>query len=282
MLQQTRVAAVLEHYKRFLKGFPTLRHLAAADEAAVLTAWSGLGYYRRARMLHRAAKLVAAQPSAGIPRTADQLRSLPGIGRYTANAIASIAFGEAVAVVDGNVERVLSRLFAGKVSGERLWCTAQTLLDPESPGDFNQAMMELGATICLPGTPLCPLCPLRRDCASRGAEREKVSLPEKRVKRSASVLLVRRRSAILLRHRSAGERLMPAMWELPEARKSTSRAPLLKVKHSITTNDWQVSVFSGNGYQGEAGEQWIPLAHISQLPLTGVTRKILSKLNLLS
>jgi len=282
MLQQTRVAAVLEHYKRFLKSFPTLRHLAAADEAAVLTAWSGLGYYRRARMLHRAAKLVATQPSAGIPQTADQLRGLPGIGRYTANAIASIAFGEAVAVVDGNVERVLSRLLAGRVSGERLWCTAQTLLDPESPGDSNQAMMELGATICLPGTPVCHLCPLRRDCASRGSEQEKVSLPEKRLKRSASVLLVRRRSAILLRHRSGGERLMPAMWELPEAQRTMSREPLLKVKHSITTNDWQVSVFCGNADQAGAGEQWIPLAQVSQLPLTGLTRKILSKLNLLS
>ena len=282
MLQQTRVNAAIEHYKRFLKSFPTVRSLASAEEADVLTVWSGLGYYRRARMLHRAAKLVAAQPSAAIPRTADRLRELPGIGRYTANAIASIAFGEAVAVVDGNVERVLSRLFAGKVSGERLWCTAQTLLDLESPGDFNQAMMELGATICLPGAPLCHLCPVHGECASRGSEREKVTLPEKRSKRSASVLLVRRRSAILLRHRSAGERLMPAMWELPEAQRTTSREPLLKVKHSITTNDWQVSVFSGNGQQAGTGEQWVPLAHICQIPLTGLTRKILSKLNLLS
>src|SRR5690349_7860481 len=160
MLQQTRVAAVLEHYKRFLKGFPTLRHLAAADEAAVLTAWSGLGYYRRARMMHQAAKILFADRSPRIPETAAELRMLPGIGRYTANAIASIAFGEPLAVVDGNVERVIARILRKKMTGECLWSTAQMLIDPDSPGEFNQAMMELGATICIPGVPLCHRCPV--------------------------------------------------------------------------------------------------------------------------
>src|SRR5580765_938332 len=138
MLQQTRVAAVLEHYKRFLESFPTIRQLAKADEADVLAAWSGLGYYRRARMLHRAAQLLTTNRAGRIPETAAELRTLPGIGRYTANAIASIASGEAVAVVDGNVERVIARMLGKKISGERFWATAQKLLDPDSAGDCNQ------------------------------------------------------------------------------------------------------------------------------------------------
>ncbi|HVH88080.1 MAG TPA: hypothetical protein VM912_15265, partial [Terriglobales bacterium] len=137
MLQQTRVAAVLEHYKLFLKRFPTVRHLAAASEADVLTAWSGLGYYRRARMLHRAAKLVASTRAARLPRSSAELRELPGIGRYTANAVASIAFNKPVAVVDGNVERVLSRILRKTLTDDEFWSTAQSLLDSKYPGDFN-------------------------------------------------------------------------------------------------------------------------------------------------
>ena len=282
MLQQTRVTAVVEHYKRFLKSFPTPRHVAATDEAAVLTAWSGLGYYRRARMLHHAAKTLVVDRSGRIPETAVELRTLPGIGRYTANAIASIAFGEAVAVVDGNVERVIARMLGKKISGERLWGIAQTLLDPDSPGDFNQAMMELGATICIPGVPLCHTCPVRKQCASRGSERDNVGVPEKRSPRSSSVLLIRRRGEVLLRQRGREERLMPGMWELPEARRTISREPLLRVKHSITTSDWHVSVFACNQPQTGIGGHWVPIAGISRLPLTGLTRKIFQKLALFS
>jgi len=280
MLQQTRVAAVLEHYKRFLKSFPTIRQLAAADEADVLAAWSGLGYYRRARMLHRAAQFVIADRKGSIPGTATELRMLPGIGRYSANAIASIAFGEPVAVVDGNVERVLARMLRKKVSGEQLWIAAQVLLDPNYPGDFNQAMMELGATICVPGVPLCKDCPVRRHCASRGSERETV-LSEKRVRRTSSLVVVRREDTIRLRQRGADEGLMPEMWELPEARGAISQEPLLRVRHSITTTDWQVTVFSGSKVQKALEEHWIPLASVSRLPLTGLTRKILRKLDML-
>lgn len=280
MLQQTRVAAVLEHYKRFLKSFPTVRHLAAADESDVLAAWSGLGYYRRARMLHRAAKLVAEERAGRIPKTAAELRILPGIGRYTSNAIASIAFGEAVAVVDGNVERVLGRMLRRKISGEQLWRTAQLLLDPGFPGDFNQAIMELGATICVPAVPVCEYCPVRKHCAWRGAEREKLA-PENRLRRSSSVLIARRGNAIRLRQRRADERLMPGMWELPEARNACSQKPLLSVKHSITTTDWRVSVFAGEKPRAGTEGQWVPVADISRLPLTGLTRKILRKLSVL-
>ena len=155
MLQQTRVAAVIEYYRRFLERFPTVHALAAAREASVLTAWSGLGYYRRARALHQAAKVIVNEYAGRFPQTADGLRALPGIGRYTGAAIASIAFDEAAAVVDGNVERVLGRLLGRNLDREEAWSTADELLSRCRPGDFNQALMELGATVCLPRDPKC-------------------------------------------------------------------------------------------------------------------------------
>src|SRR5882724_4039696 len=155
MLQQTRVAAVLEHYHEFLRRFPTVQKLAAARQASVMAAWSGLGYYRRARMLHAAAKVIARERGGKFPQTAAEWRNLPGIGRYTSAAIASIAFGVAVAVVDGNVERVLARLQGKQLAGEAVWQAAGELLDRKRPGDFNQAMMELGATMCTPRSPSC-------------------------------------------------------------------------------------------------------------------------------
>lgn len=282
MLQQTRVAAVLEHYKRFLQRFPNVRDLAAASESEVLAEWSGLGYYRRARMLHRAAKIVLTEHGARLPRRSDDLRELPGIGRYTANAIASIAFHEPVAVVDGNVERVVSRLLKRQLAGEILWQTAQRLLDPESPGDFNQAMMELGATVCLPGLPQCGVCPVNRMCASRGANRQSRSMAEQRLRKSASLFLVKRRNAILLRQRSESNRLMAGMWELPERETAPNRKPLLKVKHSITTTDWSVSVFAHPQMKVEEHSRWVPLSEVSRLPLTGLTRKILRRLRLIA
>src|SRR5580700_2925085 len=146
MLQQTRVAAVIAHYREFLRRFPTVEKLARAREASVLAAWSGLGYYRRARMMHAAAKVVVRQRK--FPATVEGLRDLPGVGRYTAAAIASIAFGVRVAAVDGNVERVLQRVSGRRIAGREVWLAAEELLDRDRPGDFNQAMMELGATVC--------------------------------------------------------------------------------------------------------------------------------------
>src|ERR1700685_3889217 len=137
MLQQTRVAAVIAHYREFLRRFPTVQKLAAAREASVLAAWSGLGYYRRARMLHAAAQGIVRERAGKFPAMADELLELPGVGRYTAAAIASIAFGEPVAVVDGNVERVLQRLSGKRLAGEELWSHANALLDKNRPGDFN-------------------------------------------------------------------------------------------------------------------------------------------------
>ena len=163
MLQQTRVSAVVDHYRSFLKRFPTVTALAQASEQDVLAELSGLGYYRRARMLHKAAQFVANQLGGNLPKTAEGLRALPGVGAYTAAAIASIAHGEPVAVVDGNVERVLCRL-AGWDLGSRaggaalkrqIDALAAQLVNPSRPGDSNQAIMELGATVCLPRSPKC-------------------------------------------------------------------------------------------------------------------------------
>jgi A/G-specific adenine glycosylase len=282
MLQQTRVAAVLEHYRRFLKRFPSIRDLADAKEADVLAAWSGLGYYRRARMMHQAARFLAEDRNAVLPCSSSELRQLPGIGRYTANAIASIAFGEPVAVVDGNVERVLTRLLGKRFSQIELWDRAQTLLDADHPGDFNQAMMELGAMVCLPRAPVCGKCPVKRLCASGGRANEHRNAKMPALRRSASLLLAQRRGALLLCQRSSDERLMPGMWEFPRIAGKATGIPLLTVRHSITTTNWLVRVFHHPRAAADVRQRWISLREVSRLPLTGLTRKILRKLDLLA
>src|SRR5579872_507247 len=199
MLQQTRVAVVVERYQAFMTRFPSLVSLALATEQEVLALWSGLGYYRRARMLHKAARFVANRLKGNLPATAEELRVLPGIGAYTAAAIASIAHGERVAVVDGNVERVLCRVAAWESEGRRggaglkrkADALAAQLLDPRRPGDFNQAMMELGATVCLPRKPLCLACPLAPDCTTRG-EHKTAPRPRMLSREIARALCVRR------------------------------------------------------------------------------------------
>src|SRR5262249_12966131 len=171
MLQQTQVVPVLPYWHRFLKRFPTVQSLADAALPDVLAQWRGLGYYSRARHLHRAAQLIRARPD-GFPTTAKELVQLPGFGRYTAGAVASIAFGEPVPVVDGNVARVLSRLFeVDGAPGDRrrekeLWSIAEELVAGDRPGDLNQALMELGALICRVDEPTCLLCPVRPHCAA--------------------------------------------------------------------------------------------------------------------
>jgi len=271
MLQQTRVAAAIDHYRKFLRRFPTLVHLARARESSVLTAWSGLGHYRRARMLHAAAREIVKDHAGRFPQTAEQLRKLPGIGRYTAAAIASIAFGEPTAVVDGNVERVLQRIAGKNLSGEPLWQAAEKLLDHGRPGDFNQAMMELGAVLCLPRQPKCSLCPVHALCATRGEHAR--SAPAKRQrKREIHYALTVRRNQVLLVQRPSGAALMPGMWELPEISPNGAR-PWLTVRHSITTNDYSVRVFKDTA--AAQNGQWISCSRIPRLPLTGLARKVL-------
>jgi A/G-specific adenine glycosylase len=280
MLQQTRVAAVLDHYKVFLQRFPDVRLLANADESEVLASWSGLGYYRRARMMNRAAKVLTSEHQGEFPKSASELRQLPGIGRYTANAIASISFDEPVAVVDGNVERVLNRIVGRQLSLAEVWNVAQQVLDAAQPGDFNQAMMELGATVCVPGEPICRKCPVKRACSWSGDAGARVKA--NRVRKSAALLLATRRGSILLRQRSSSERLMPGMWELPSFFGGARKTPALTVRHSITITDWTVKVFVQRDPATHAEGTWVPAAKISQLPLTGLTRKILRRLELLA
>ncbi len=279
MLQQTRVAAVLEHYKNFIRQFPTARALAKAPEQQVLAAWSGLGYYRRARMLHRAAKEVVEKHGGRLPSTGEELRSLPGIGRYTAAAIASIAFGQPEAVVDGNVERVLARIAGRQLPAKSNWECAQQLIDPSRPGDFNQAMMELGATICLPQAPVCQSCPVTDYCQSRGELR---SAQKKSRQQTATRHLVfaRRGRSVLLKQRSRKESVMPGMWDLPELHDSKS-PPLLKVRHSIMNTDYEVRVLAQESGMPEIKGRWVSVSRLGQMPLTGTTRKVLRKLSLL-
>jgi A/G-specific adenine glycosylase len=280
MLQQTRVAAVLDHYARFMQRFPTVRALAAAREVSVLAAWSGLGYYHRARRMHQAAKIIVRERDGEFPRTAEEWRELPGIGRYTASAIASIAFGEAVAVVDGNAERVLARTFGRAEGREVTWQRAETLLDHERPGDFNQAMMELGATVCTPQAPQCALCPLNAWCKYRGAETKGPPLPRKR--KQVCYALARKGNAVLLVQRPATASLMAGMWELPLVPNSrrNGNASVARLRHSITDTDYDVSVISAAPDKWRRlakGARWFAPKQWKRLPLTGLARKVLRR-----
>jgi A/G-specific adenine glycosylase len=271
MLQQTRVAVVEDRYTKFLRQFPTVKRLARAREQTVLAAWSGLGYYRRARSLHAAARQI--NRAGNFPQTSADLRGLPGVGRYTANAVASIAFSEAVPVVDGNVKRVLQRVLARMLSVDQCWQAAGELLQNRRPGDFNQALMELGALVCLPGKPLCRHCPVVALCASRGAGVARK--PSPRRKAVLNYALACRNGDVLLQQRPRSSSLMPGMWELPECRKALSRRkPLLRVKHSVTVTDYAVCVFADKLSPAAHG-RWVPLRSVERLALTGLARKIL-------
>jgi A/G-specific adenine glycosylase len=243
----------------------------------VLAAWSGLGYYRRARSLHAAAKQVLRQGR--FPCTSAELQALPGVGRYTANAVASIAFAEPVPVVDGNVQRVLYRFLGRPLSPERCWRAAEELLDTRRPGNFNQAMMELGALVCLPGRPLCAACPVATLCASRGPGPKPKQTPRR--KAALNYVLARRNGSVLLLQRAASSSLMPGMWELPVVQPlSGKHMPMLKLRHSITTTDYSVFVFAATGYSSSAA-RWVTLRTAEKLPLTGLARKILRRLKML-
>jgi A/G-specific adenine glycosylase len=226
MLQQTRAATVVPYYERFLRELPTIDHLAEATEERVLALWSGLGYYRRARMLHAAAREVAAVHEGVVPSEIEALRTLQGVGAYTAGAIASIAFGRRAAVVDGNVTRVLTRLFAidddvkTARGSARVWQLAEELVPDGDgdPGDWNQALMELGATVCFPRAPACEVCPATAFCAGREqgiaerlprSARKKAPLAVQRV----ALVLTSDRAVLLARRRS--DVLFGGLWEPP-------------------------------------------------------------------
>jgi len=224
MLQQTQVNTVIPYYHRFLARFPTVEHLAEASLDEVLKMWEGLGYYARARNLHKAAGEIVEKWGGQFPRTYAELRALPGFGDYTAGAVVSIAFGEAVPAVDGNVKRVLARLFAIETditrnpAARQVKEAAAALVDPAAPGDWTQAVMELGALVCLPQSPRCLLCPVQRFCRGRlqGIEAE---LPVKPVKKAlphfdVTAAVIHENGKLLIAQRPP-EGMLGGLWEFP-------------------------------------------------------------------
>ncbi|MEO6805069.1 MAG: A/G-specific adenine glycosylase [Edaphobacter sp.] len=308
MLQQTRVAAVVEHYQEFLRKFPTLLALALASESEVLASWSGLGYYRRARLLHKTAQFLTRERGGVLPDTAAELRTLPGIGEYTSAAIASIAFGQSIAVVDGNVERVLLRLTGQaevkNAAGRAFIQKKASSLVPKrrlaggvnAAGDHNQAMMELGATLCLPRNPLCLQCPVYSMCRTRGehvtpARAAQLSRP------AAYLLSLRKRGTVtevLLQLRADDVSLMPGMYELPPLPLDAvqGREPILRLRHSITNTSYYVQIFAAHGPEDSGLRRAVPAANrdmnwvltsrLASLPLTGLARKALQRLDVMA
>ncbi len=224
MLQQTQVTTVVPYYRRFLERFPTVASLAAAPLGEVLKAWEGLGYYARARHLHQAAQEIVQKHGGRLPASYAELRTLPGFGDYTAGAVAAIAFGQPVPAVDGNVKRVLARLFALREdvsrgpAARRLKDVAAALVDSAAPGDWTQALMELGATVCLPQLPACPLCPVNELCQARqlGLERELPVRPARKTLPHFNVTaaVIRREGRVLIAQRPPEGRL-GGLWEFP-------------------------------------------------------------------
>jgi len=304
MLQQTRVAVVVERYKIFMARFPTLVSLAQASEDEVLALWSGLGYYRRARMLHKAARFVVDRCNGTLPVTSAELRTLPGIGAYTAAAIASIAHGEAVAVVDGNVERVLCRLQGWEFGSRnteaemkhKVEHLAAQLVDPARPGDFNQALMELGATVCLPRNPQCLVCPLAADCKTKGEHKTAPRL-QMLSREVAHALAIRTglhagqgSREVLLEQRPVSNTVMPGMWELPALEDTAVPEKELRmtVRHSIMQVNYYVrirTVFEDDVESmtvRQGVRRWIPLHEAEGMALTGLARKVLTRAHLLA
>jgi A/G-specific adenine glycosylase len=306
MLQQTQVKAVIPYYESFIGRFPTVEALAAASLDEVLARWSGLGYYRRARQLYAAAREVVGR--GGFPTAASALLELPGIGAYTAAAIASMAFGEAVPVLDGNVERVLSRRLGldrdpkKAASRQRLLAAGARLLDAERPGDSNQALMELGATICRPRSPECSRCPLAEGCRARlTGEPERFPRPRRRraVERTdLAVAVARQGDRSLLFRRPEGGGLLAGIWELPNVPLRGALAAIEKafgrkyggrwrldpatdrVRHGITHHALVLHVhpacFSAGDTVAEGPEAaWVGAKERSEYPLSSVVEKIL-------
>ena len=319
MLQQTRVAAAIPYYERFLQRFPDVHALAAAPQEEVLRLWSGLGYYSRARNLQKAAQQIVAQHGGEFPMRLEDALALPGIGNYTAAAILSIAFGEKHAVLDGNVARVLARLGAihGDVREPQRWQelqkTADGLLETKSPGDWNQAMMELGATLCTPKSPQCLLCPVAQFCEGRRLGIAE-SLPEKRKKRvtvevtlAAAVFADGKGQTLLLpppknaKGKAAADHvpaLVSKMWHFPTL--SVTGEPseklsafLRKLMPGFQTRKWQLvragKVRHAVTYRAITllpflieikklpripGARHVPLTDISSLPISNLTRKV--------
>lgn len=295
MLQQTQVETMLPYYLRFLKVYPSVQALAKLPVEKVVRLWSGLGYYARARNLHRAAQIVVER--GGFPQTKAEWLKLPGVGEYTAGAIASIVFGERVPVVDGNVARVLTRLFALKGDPKknplkkRLWELAAGLVPDNSPGNFNQALMELGALVCLPQEPKCGICPVRKVCLAFRQNRVDqlptplAGKPVEKVRLQAS--LIEKNGRYLLAKRD-GRRHFQSMWEFPQLSprqmgiEINCKSALPSIQHSImnrsiTLKPYRFEYLRGRPRktQNYVAYRWIRLAELKNYPASSLNHKII-------
>jgi len=307
MLQQTRVEVVLDYWPRFLERFPTVEDLAGADEEEVLALWSGLGYYSRARKLRLAAQELVARFGGAFPRSREEALSLPGVGPYTAGAVLSIAYDLPEALVDGNVQRVLARLFGledelgSSALQKHLWALAEELVPEADPGDWNQALMELGATVCRARSPLCEACPLARDCRARADGRQEL-LPRKRPKAppvevALTILVAAARGRWLREQRPAGGR-MAGLWQFPTLERPAggeaaalfptelpehAGSPVLAVgaargrlRHGITRYRIEAEVRSAELVAPRPRDwRWFRRPELEDLALTGMARKVL-------
>lgn len=305
MLQQTQVRTVIPYYERWMGRFPTIEVLAAAEEGEVLKAWEGLGYYRRARLLQAAAQMIVSEFGGRFPEDPEAIASLPGVGPYTLAALASIAFGHPMPVVDGNVIRVLARWFGIRGVPSRLPArreiaeTAQCLMPRDAPGDFNQALMELGAVVCLPHRPCCLLCPVRKGCAAfaQGTQAElPESAPPKAVVRQFEYAgLVVRDGKVLLCQRGEGGR-MARLWQFPsvllpkESPRWAGRwkskygalgasEPVATLNYSVTNHRIRLELHRIEGFQRYKipAAHWVPLAQVPKLAFTAAHRKLANR-----
>ncbi len=319
MLQQTQVETVIPYYRKFLAAYPDIRSLAESETRELLRLWAGLGYYSRAKNLQKAAQIICQKFGGRFPRNHTEVLALPGIGPYTAAAILSIAFGEPLAVVDGNVKRVLARLLKIRGDLERashrhlLWHTAQQILPVDKPGDFNQGIMELGATVCMPRNPHCDLCPWRQVCRSylEGTQalfpEKRRKLPPKRAWRIAAVIVQRGRCLLV---RRTGQTLLDGFWEFPtldlsragDVRRSSlalvrfvrseyglavnNVSPLITIKHSITSHRIVLQVFQAEvpgPFPIRASRpncRWVPISRAHLLPMPSASLKVLEEITI--
>jgi A/G-specific adenine glycosylase len=306
MLQQTQVSTVLPYYERFLAAFPGVAELAEAPEEAVLGAWSGLGYYRRARALHAGARAVIERHGGRVPRDTADLLALPGVGPYTAGAIASIAFGLPEPALDGNVRRVLSRVLARSGSGaaeERtILRAARDLVRGPEPGDLNQALMELGALVCTPRSPRCGACPVTAVCLARASGDPEGFPVGRRTRRAVpgrvAVALIEHRGRVLLERRGPATPFRGA-WDVPAAEVPEAADPvrllrallgrlgirvrmgaeIARTRHAILNRRLRIEVFAGRLSDRVApapdGARWVRLGDLGSVAISGATRKVL-------
>jgi A/G-specific adenine glycosylase len=309
MLQQTQVATVIPYYQNFLKSFPTVQHLAKADLSKVLKVWEGLGYYSRARNLHRASQMVLNHFHGSIPDTLKDLLSLPGIGRSTAGAILSFAFNKAAPILDGNVKRVLCRLLA--VSGnsgegkteQLLWEISESLIPKGRSNPFNQALMDLGSMLCTPKDPECLRCPLRQFCKGR-ASGDPERYPSKKLKRviphrNAVSAVIKKNGKVFLSQRPPTG-LLGGLWEFPNWKVGAKERLGLRLRNYIkqeigmniefeeiigvfrqTYSHFKLTlhVFSCQHLNGKGKGKWVPIKKLPAFPISRIHRKIVEKIN---